>query len=229
MKKPVYIGSFDDSVLPTPEEFNKSFAGTYLWFKSENYENGNPFLAYVKELTKESLVVSHRKLGTLVFNINTNLDVWCEFPPTGFFEYATDHYPVTVAWIGKKPARQWKKAPCQNNISILASPTYRYSGKLFDYSFGDDLLIQAHTKKETSLKDACEIVSLFKREVILNKKFILSQDIDPSFKFKTGLLWMYFKPIARINLKTLNISQKDPLFTEEIKNLYENNLTGNAK
>lgn len=93
------------------DDFRKRYRGTYVFL---DFSGDTHLVQYVEDSDNEFIFKSP-KYGEIVLNEDTvRRTIKLKFPPSGLYNVAGN-----AVFFARIPARQWKRAPCQDNCVIL--------------------------------------------------------------------------------------------------------------
>lgn len=177
------------------EDFRKRYKGTYLFLKV----NGKEHLVNYESDDEECFYLNSPTFGSLVVNeTSARNDISFYFPKVGLY-----NLPSGMTEVTRYPARQWKRAPCRDNVGFIAPFEY-LSGLLqprfsFDFFLAQELFFPKYPKNLAAAIGMCTQ----NKAVALTRSFGVS--FGPPKEEYSHLLWYRTTPIGRIYPKTSKI------------------------
>lgn len=114
MKTEIYIGSFDDSMLPDKNEFAKRYSGSLLMLEGEKVPKGlYKFQGFGYALGETKYIFTGLE-GKLFLNEKTDASVSVVYPKRGAF-----NVPHVCMYAARVPSRQWKRGLCSDNVKVF--------------------------------------------------------------------------------------------------------------
>lgn len=194
------------------EDFRKRYKGTYLFLTI----NGKEHLVNYESDDEECFYFNSPTFGSLVVNESSarnNISFY--FPKVGLY-----NLPSGMAEVTRYPARQWKRAPCRDNVAFLG-PFEHLSGArqprfTFDFQLAQELFFPKYPKNLLTAIDMCTP----SKAVALCTDFGVS--IGPKKEDYSHLLWYRTTPIGKIypDTKTIGIAHKT-LYQETLDYFYK--------
>lgn len=194
------------------DDFRKRYKGTYLFLKIDGKEH----LVNYEADDEESFFFTSPTFGSLVVNENSarnNINFY--FPKVGLY-----NLPTGMADVTRHPARQWKRAPCRDNVHFYGPYEHLIGARqprfTFDFFLAQELFFPKYPKNLIAALQMCTDT----KAVAFSSDFGVST--GPKKENYSNILWYRSTPVGKIYPKEnrIEVAHKT-LYQETVDYFYK--------
>lgn len=193
-------------IYETLDDFRKRYRGTYLFLKIKDKD----YLVRYEEDNGERFVFFSEDRGNILVTeetARTNLTYY--FPETGLYNIQENVY-----LFSRYPARQWKRAPCAENTSIVKLGDLHLT-KNFSFELANAIFYPKYPDTTTEALEKLKNTSQ-----AINSKFAIMKGTG---KHKKSILLFYkATPVGLVDNNQNIIQVKYKPLLQEVKDYYNN-------